>query len=500
MTGSAVPDTARDLLALLEQLQRRKRIYRLEYYDPYSYQKKFHHARDPKTGKLATFRVLCAANGIGKTLSGCMEDAIHATGCYPDWWDGHRVDGPVGILVCGETNESVRDILQKELFGDPTDPQALGTGTVPIDRIGKIVRKSGIQNAFDSVKVRRDDGRWSTIFFRAYEQGWSRFQGLRFDLFHADEEPSQEIWGQLTRAFISRPHAFGHLTFTPERGLTALVDGFMNNPQEGQAYINATWRDAPHLVNPDGTLTDMARILAANIPKHQLEMRMNGLPLSGSGQVYGVPDEQITVKPFEIPAHWPRIRCMDFGWDHPFGAGSLAWDRESDCVYVTNVYRESRVLPAVHVQAMNAWGAWIPTAWPHDGKKTEMSGKDLISQYRDAGLLCLPARATFAPDPGKAEGSGGNSLEAGVLDMLTRMETGRLKVFSTCAEFFEEKRTYHRKNGLIVPLKDDVLSAIRYGLMMLRHAKVDTPPVLGHTATTKSGVEYLSARPTRTRR
>ena len=489
-----------ELLTLLQQLERRKSIYRMEYYRPYNYQKRFHHAPDPKTGRLATFRVLCAANGIGKTLAGCMEDAIHATGCYPDWWQGHRVSGAVGILVCGETNESVRDILQKELFGDPTDTSRMGTGTVPIDRIGKIVRKAGLQNAFDSVKVRRDDGTWSTIYFRAYEQGWQRFQGLRYDLVHADEEPSQEIWGQLCRAFISRPKAFGHLTFTPERGLTALVDGFMSNPQEGQAYINATWRDAPHLVNPDGTLTDMARILAANIPKHQLEMRMNGVPLSGASVVYDTPDEQLRVKAFEIPAHWPQIVGIDFGWDHPFAAARLAWDRDSDCIYLINEYRESRALPAIHAQAIHAWGHWQPVAWPHDGLGTESSGKDLISQYRAVGLNCLPSRATFAPQPGKPEGTGGNSLEDSVMAMVARMNTGRFKVFDTCAIFFEEKRVYHRKNGLIVRLKDDLLSAVRYGEMMVRHAKVDSLVVQGHTATTPNGVQYLTARPQHPRR
>jgi phage terminase large subunit-like protein len=490
-----------ELLELLQQLDRRKKIYRAEYYAPYDYQLKFHYAEGHGTpGKLATFRALCAANGIGKTLCGCMEDAYHATGSYPDWWKGHRFKNPVSILACGETNESVRDILQKELFGDPTDPTALGTGTVPIDRIGKIVRKSGLPNAFDNVKIRRDDGRWSTIFFRAYEQGWAKFMGTRFEIFHADEEPPEKIWGQLLRALISKPEAIGHLTFTPERGLTALVDRFMNEPAEGQAYINATWRDAPHLVNPDGSLTDMARVLAASMPKHELEMRMNGMPLSGSGMVYGVSDESLMVKPFEIPKHWPQIVGIDFGWDHPFAAARLAWDRDSDCLYLVSEYRESRALPAIHAQAIHAWGRWQPVAWPHDGKKTEMSGKDLISQYREVKLNCLPARATFAPDPGKAEGSGGNSLEGGVMALLTRMETGRFKVFETCPLFFEEKRTYHRKNGLIVALKDDLLSAVRYGMMMLRHAVVDTPQSLGHTATTKSGVSYMSARPGRVRR
>ena len=75
----------------------------------------------------------------------------------------------------------------------------------------------------------------------------------------------------------------------------------------------------------------------------------------------------------------------------------------------------------------------------------------------------LEDRATFE--------EGGNSLEAGVMEMLNRMQTGRLKVFSNLGEWLEEFRMYHRKDGRIVKLRDDLLSATRYGMMMRRWAR-----------------------------
>ena len=54
--------------------------------------------------------------------------------------------------------------------------------------------------------------------------------------------------------------------------------------------------------------------------------------------------------------------------------------------------------------------------------------------------------------------------------MLDRMKTGRLKVFAHLADWFEEFRLYHRKDGLIVKERDDLISATRVGLMMLRQA------------------------------
>ena len=39
-----------------------------------------------------------------------------------------------------------------------------------------------------------------------------------------------------------------------------------------------------------------------------------------------------------LPAHWPRIIGLDFGYDHPAAAVWLAWDRDSDTVYVTDEF------------------------------------------------------------------------------------------------------------------------------------------------------------------
>jgi hypothetical protein len=59
-----------------------------------------------------------------------------------------------------------------------------------------------------------------------------------------------------------------------------------------------------------------------------------------------------------------------------------------------------------------------------------------------------------------------------VLDMLNRMQTGRLKVAAHLADWWEEFRLYHRENGKIVKEYDDALCATRYALMMLRAARI----------------------------
>ena len=57
------------------------------------------------------------------------------------------------------------------------------------------------------------------------------------------------------------------------------------------------------------------------------------------------------------------------------------------------------------------------------------------------------------------------------MDMLTRMEMGKLKVFSSLLDWFEEFRLFHRKDGKVVKEGDDLMAATRYGIMMLRFAE-----------------------------
>ncbi|TWA34637.1 terminase family protein [Sinorhizobium medicae] len=206
------------------------------------------------------------------------------------------------------------------------------------------------------------------------------------------------------------------------------------------------------------------RRIIDSYPAHEREARTKGVPALGSGRIFPVTEESIRADPFDIPKHWVQIGGLDFGWDHPFAAVGCAWDRDADVFYVTKLYRERESTPIIHAAALKPWGGTLPWAWPHDGLQHDKgSGEQLAAQYRAQGLALLPERATFD--------DGTNGVEAGLSDMLQRMQTGRWKVFSTCTEWFEEFRLYHRKDGRIVKERDDLLAASRYALMMKRHAR-----------------------------
>jgi hypothetical protein len=51
----------------------------------------------------------------------------------------------------------------------------------------------------------------------------------------------------------------------------------------------------------------------------------------------------------------------------------------------------------------------------------------------------------------------------------------RGRVFKHLTEWFEEFRLYHRKDGRVFKEGDDLLSATRYALMMIRYAENTLP-------------------------
>src|SRR5215510_8333924 len=189
----------------------------------------------------------------------------------------------------------------------------------------------------------------------------------------------------------------------------------------------------------------------------------------GPGRIFPVTEELLACEQPDFPGYWPRIGGMDFGWEHPFAAVELVWDRDTDTVYVTKCYRVREATAVIHAAALKLWGKNLPWAWPRDGRREtlEGAGKPLADQYRAQGLEMLHEHAQFE--------DGSVSVEAGLADMLIRMEGGRFKVLKHLNEWFEEFRLYHRKDGRVHKEGDDLMSATRYAVMMLRYAETSLP-------------------------
>ena len=428
----------------------------LQAYSPYDYQRKFHAGRDEE-GNTARQRMLMAGNKTGKTYCGAMELSYHLTGLYPEWWEGLKFEKPIKAWAAGNTSNNTRDIVQAELIGEPGDPEEFGKGSIPKHLIVATERQPGVPNAVAQVVVKHISGRNSKLQLKSYEQGKTAWMGTAVQCCWLDEEPPQDIYSQALRASL-KTGGLVYMTFTPESGLTDVCASFMNQLKPNQALYRATWDDAPHLSKE---IKD--EILAA-LPPHEREMRSKGVPVLGSGLVFPVPEDQISVPPFSIPQHWGRLSAIDFGYDHPTAVIWLAHDRDSDCVFLYDCYRVAGNTPVIHAQAIKDRGSWIPCAWPHDGHVHDKgSGTPLAAQYRRLGVEMLGEHFQN-PD-------GGINVEPGIMELLQRMESGRFKVFGHLNDWFEEMRIYHRQDGKIIKKHDDLMAATRYGVQSLRYSR-----------------------------
>jgi phage terminase large subunit-like protein len=454
-----VSDLAK-LAELTRQFQLQVARNRIATYRPYPWQKDFHAA-----GKDNPERMLMAANRVGKTVSAACEVSFHLTGDYPEWWEGKRFEKPTLVWTGSPTNETSKDIVQAELLGGLGE--TLGTGWVPRAKLaGKpTTRQAGVKNVADTFQVRHRFGGLSLCVLKTYEQGWQKWQGTAPHVVWLDEEPEDEniFFEAQTRTLTSDGILL--VTFTPLHGVTKIVEHFQLG-KKGTYLKGATWDDAPHLD------ANKRQELLERYPDYQRDARTKGVPMLGEGAVFPIADEIIRIDPFKIPDHFARIKGCDFGIDHPAAGVEIAWDRDQDIVYVIDCYRKANELPPYHAAWFNKSNRMVPVAWPHDGLNREKSGgKTLADAYRDHGVNMLPKSARYPKAPGEDHDKGGaQPVEPIVNEVLEMMSTGRFKVFAHLSEWFEEKRSYHRKDGKIVDRRDDILKATFYAVMMRRYA------------------------------
>ena len=448
-----------------------KRFRKLDFYEPYPKQAEFH-----RLGAGCRERGLIAANRVGKSECAAAETAIHMTGEYPKWWEGHRFKKPIIAWAAGETGDLTRDVIQAKLCGPPGIADALGTGYLPKEAfVSRPSLARGTTDLFDTIHIRckvngrLDESAVSALTLKSFREGRVGFQGGTIDWGWEDEEADAEIHSEFfTR--LATTNGLLVCTFTPLLGRTTLVKRFKDNdpPSDTRAYVQMGTYDAGHFTR------EQADALIASYPEHERGARAYGEPMMGEGRVFLVPEAQLKVPPFPVPAHWFKLGALDFGGQgpqsHPFAYVLLAHDRDTDVLYLVHSIRQRGTTKLQHIPAIRAVAAEVPVAWPHDGNERR-EGQTVAQQYRDPmpgmpGLNMLPTHATW-PD-------GGFSTWAAVKELDDRCQTERFKVFDTPANamFFEEYRQYHMEDQKLVPIDDDLLSAVFKGLMAKRYARM----------------------------
>ena len=179
-----------------------------------------------KAGAEHRERLMLAANRVGKTWGvGGYEVVLHATGLYPDWWEGYRFKRPIRAWAAGDTGQTVRDILQYKLLGNPGE---FGTGMIPADYLEGTTSKQGLPNAVQDIQVKHVSGGTSSLTLKSYDQRRESFQGTEQDVIWLDEEPPMDIYSEcLIRTMTTKGLII--CTFTPLQGMSEVVQSFLED-------------------------------------------------------------------------------------------------------------------------------------------------------------------------------------------------------------------------------------------------------------------------------
>lgn len=452
-----------ELLAAIERVAEQNQL--LLWFDesfPYKWQREFFDA-----GSFASQRMIMAANGVGKSQTVCAEFAMHVTGLYPDWWKGVRFDyGGWEAWIGSIDNDMQKRGPQRALLGRDLDQ--LGTGLIPREAIARApqLRQAGVKSVVDTLVVNHISGRPVTVKWLTFEQGWRKWQSGDPKVILWDEEPDESNVEQkdilseaLTR--LVRNNGIFMVGYTPLLGETQLTRHFMYSEESSVYWVGASWDDAPHMDE------EQRRLIEKQYPDYQRDARTKGIPMVGEGRIFKTPESSLLIDPVPIPDHWARIVGVDFGLAHPAAVAWLAWDRDTDTVYLYDAWRESNVMTQAHANVINSRGKWIPVAWPHDGEKRDpKSGVRFADIYRNQHEVNMLARSARY----KNETGGSQAQWPIIEEMRMRMDAGQFKVFRTAKPWIEEYRSYHTKDGQIVARRDDCLKASFYALMMKRYA------------------------------
>lgn len=437
-------------------------------------------------------RCMLGSNRSGKSETCAFEVYLHATGNYNDhpWYTGIKFNPAedIRIWIGGVSHNDVKDIQQDKLMGPS---HSIGTGLIPKSLIVDAKSKSGVPGAFSEVVVQRAGGGLATISFKSYEQGRESFQGTSVHFIGLDEECPQDVYEEcVTRCATVNGRIA--LYFTPLSGLTDTVLHFLPNgrvPEDGlvpgrSAFVTKIeWDDVPESVLPMA----MREQLEATYLPHQKEARMKGLPSVGSGKVYTTPESTCVVEPFKIPTHWPKMYALDIGFECS-AAVWFAHDELTDTVYLYDEYYSSRELPTTHVAAIKRRGEWMSGVIdPSSLQTNKHDGQTSYQLYRNEGLNLRLAD---------------NRVQAGIMEVSSRLATGRLKIFSTCTNTLEEYRLYRfttnkttGQTAVAKKQKDHAMDAMRYGIMALSIAEVYRDPEDEHNYSQRFNA-YLGANPT----
>lgn len=291
------------------------------------------------------------------------------------------------------------------------------------------------------------------------DAGREKFQGASVKFVWMDEEPTVDVFDECMLRTVDTQGKI-LITATPLKGLSFLYDFFVDQQPQGFDRYAISGLDNPFISS------NKLRRAVAHLSEASQNARLFGMFTSQSGLVYPEFDRAVhVVKPFEIPEHWDRDLCIDFGVRNPFAALWIAHDQDEDALYVYREYYKTEKTTLENGRMILALGAKDPDLRWVVADPESKDGRLLLA--RELGIHTKPAPKHI----------GVMETINQVKDRLKLDANGRpaLYVFSSCKELIKEFRKYKwsKTKGKDRPEKmhDHGLDALRYEVSFLYRYK-----------------------------
>lgn len=416
-------------------------------------------------GSTEQHRMVSASNRVGKSYFSTYETALHATGRYPDGWNGKRFNKPINVLVLGvDWSQINKPKCTAELLLGTPDKR--GSGWIPKEDMVRMVSKAGIPNAVSTIYIKHYDenGMYdgdSRITFDVYSAGDSTLMGMEIDFALMDEQVPELIFSQVKkRTWSSRGSTL--YVATPEKGMDNVIRQFWE--EDGihhSGLIHVTLWDSNQFTYEEKVKMN------AQVEPWARQFSIEGIPSAGSGAVFaGILKESLIDNTFEIDKNWKRMSAADLGYNDDMVFSFIAKDESTGTYYLydeLSYTQTDAIICASGVRPMQQ--NYIPMILPTDAKSERGLGATYQSIFEGAGLiLCKEqARNWYFDSTGKDR-----TIKPGIIFMRELMLAGKLKVHPRCTGFLKEFSLYsYDENGKFIDKDNHYIDSFRYNIMAI---------------------------------
>lgn len=386
----------------------------------------------------AKHRLLCGGNRSGKSEGNIGYDLCSfALGVHPY----RRTPKEATIWAAANTWPLVGKLLWKEKL----------RAYLPMSQIRSIVWHNKQEEIPSELRLVNGN----TIEFKAYEQGRKAFEGRAIDAFYGDEQIKSDslgIWTEIQARLLDK-HGFSSQSMTPIMPQGWLEERIETMPPTDEVF----YADLNENRKSRGGYIDDAEIdaLIAQWPEEIQETRIKGRFAAFFGAVYKTFNRSVhVIKPFKIPADWPRYRAIDWGFNNPFACVWLARDPDKRWYVYAEHYqaRETLAYHADRIKQISGGEIYRATWADHDAQDAH--------ELRKLGIPSLPAK--------KDVHLGIEAVQAAL--KVQGDGRPRLFIFNTCKATSREMPGYKWREGTDTkdpkdePLKvdDHTVDCVRY--------------------------------------